>query len=301
MKILVTGGCGFIGSNLAERLTLENHSVTILDNLETGSLKNIEGMNVEFRNIPYSNLQEAVPNVEVIFHLGLPSSSPMYKMNPRLVGNTMNDAVEVFQYAKENNCKVIYASSSNLYNGNKTPYRESMKIYVKDYYAECRYFIERLAKLYNELFNVRSVGLRFFSVYGLKEAFKGTYANIVTQFLWAIQKNKAPVIYGDGSQTRDFINVEDVVESLMLSMHKNFDCEVFNVGTGKEHSFNEVVDKINRLLNKSVKPIYKPNPIRNYLYHTLADTTKSRNVLQFKAKISLEKGIRGLISTLGRD
>jgi UDP-glucose 4-epimerase len=145
------------------------------------------------------------------------------------------------------------------------------------------------------------VGLRFFSVYGLKEEFKGTYANIVTQFLWAIQKDKAPVVYGDGSQTRDFVNVKDVVESLMLSMQKNLNCEIFNVGTGKEHSFNEVVDKINRLLNKNVKPIYKPNPIRNYLYHTLADTTKSQNILQFKAKISLEEGIHSLISTLGRN
>jgi len=295
LKVVVTGGCGFIGSNLVERLVKEGYSVVVFDNLHTGSLKNIEGLDVEFFNEPYSKLVEIVPKAEVIFHLGIPSSSPMYKRNPKLVGKAINDAIEVFEYAKKNGCKVVYASSSSIYNGNKTPYHEDMPIFVTDFYTECRYAIERLAKLYNILFGVKSVGLRFFSVYGPKEEFKGQYANIVSQFLWSMQKDEPPVIFGDGTQTRDFTHVYDVVEALLLAWKKDFECEIFNVGTGVAYSFNEVVEFLNKLLGKNIKPIYKPNPIKNYVYHTLADTTKAEKLLGFKAKISLEEGVKSLL------
>jgi len=295
LKIVVTGGCGFIGSNLVERLVKEGYSVVVFDNLHTGSLKNIEGLDVEFFNEPYSKLGEIVPEAEVIFHLGIPSSTPMYKRNPKLVGEAINDAIEVFEYAKRSGCKVVYASSSSIYNGNKLPYREDMPVYVTDFYTECRYAIERLAKLYNILFGVKSVGLRFFSIYGPKEKFKKQYANIVSQFLWAMQRDEPPVIYGDGTQTRDFTHVYDAVEALLLAWKKNFECEIFNVGTGVAYNFNQVVDLLNKTLGKNIKPTYKPNPIKNYVYHTLADTTKAEKILGFKAKISLEEGLRSLL------
>ena len=294
MKIIVTGGCGFIGSNLVERLVKDGCSVVIFDNLHTGRLENIKGLNVEFFNEPYSKISNLVPNADIVFHLGIPSSSPMYKENPRLVGEAINDAIEIFKYAKKTECKVVYASSSSIYNGNKTPYREDMPIYVTDFYTECRYAIERLAKLYNILYGVKSVGLRFFSIYGPREIYKGRYANIVSQFLWAMQKDESPIIFGDGTQTRDFTHVYDVVDALILAWKKSFECEIFNVGTGVAHSFNEVVELINKILGKKIKPIYKPNPIKNYVYHTLADTTKAEKMLGFKAKISLEEGLTSL-------
>ena len=295
MKVIVTGGCGFIGSNLVERLVRDGYSVVVFDNLHTGNLRNIEGLDVEFYNEPYSKMVEIVPEAEVIFHLGIPSSSPMYKENPRLVGEAINDAIEIFESAKKYGCKVVYASSSSIYNGNKVPFREDMPIYVTDYYTECRYAIERLAKLYNVLHGVKSVGLRFFSIYGPKERFKGKYANIISQFLWAMLKDEPPVIFGDGTQTRDFTHVYDVVDALLLAWKRNFECEIFNVGTGVAHSFNEIVEILNRILGKNIRPIYKPNPIKNYVYHTLADTTKAERLLGFKAKIPLEEGIRSLI------
>ncbi|RJS89528.1 NAD-dependent epimerase/dehydratase family protein [Candidatus Bathyarchaeota archaeon] len=295
MKIVVTGGCGFIGSNLVERLVRDGYSVTIFDNLHTGSLENIKGLDVEFFNEPYSKMADIVPKADVVFHLGIPSSSPMYKRNPKLVGKAINDAIDIFEYAKKSGCKVVYASSSSVYNGNKVPYREDMPIYVTDFYTECRYAIERLAKLYNSLFGVKSVGLRFFSIYGPKEEFKKQYANIVSQFLWAMKRDESPVIFGDGTQTRDFTHVYDVVEALILAWKKDFECEIFNVGTGVAHSFNEIVEILNRLLGKNIKPIYKPNPIKNYVYHTLADTSKAEKMLGFKAKISLEEGLRMLL------
>ena len=295
MKVIVTGGCGFIGSNLVERLVKDGYSVVVFDNLHTGSLRNIEGLDVEFYNEPYSKMVEIIPEAEVIFHLGIPSSSPMYKENPRLVGDAINDAIEIFESAKKYGCKVVYASSSSIYNGNNVPFREDMPIYVTDYYTECRYAIERLAKLYNILHGVKSVGLRFFSIYGPKEKFKGKYANIISQFLWAMLRDEPPVIFGDGTQTRDFTHVYDVVDALLLAWKKDFECEIFNVGTGVAHSFNEIVEILNRILGKNIQPIYKPNPIKNYVYHTLADTTKAEKLLGFKARISLEEGIRSLI------
>ena len=296
MNVIVTGGCGFIGSNLVERLLEEGHRVTVFDNLSTSNLKNIEGLDVKFFNEPYEKIPFLVRDIDVIFHLGIPSSSPMYKREPHLVGKAINEAITILEYARKNKCKIVYASTSSLYNGNPTPYKEDMPIYVTDYYTECRYAIERLAELYNSLFNVKSVGLRLFSVYGPKEKYKGEYANIVSQFLWLMERDEPPIIFGDGSQTRDFIYVKDVVEAFMLAAEKEFNYEIFNVGTGVAYSFNEVVDLINRLLGKNIKPIYKPNPIKNYVYHTLADTTKAEKILGFKAKVSLEEGIKNLIS-----
>jgi UDP-glucose 4-epimerase len=242
-----------------------------------------------------SKVSEISGLIDGIFHLGMPSSSPMYKEDPYLVGKTINEAIAIFEYARKNQCKIVYASTSSIYNGNSLPYKEDMPVYVTDYYTECRYAIERLARLYYDLYNVKSIGLRLFSVYGPREEHKGKYANIISQFLWAMLKDQSPIIYGDGNQTRDFIYVSDVVNAFILAMFSNIDCDVFNVGTGKNYSFNEVIKIINKYLGKDIKPIYKPNPIKNYVYHTLADTTKAEKILGFEAKISLEEGIRNII------
>jgi len=295
LEIIVTGGCGFIGSNLVERLLKEGYTVKVFDNMHTGDPSNLKGLAVKIFREPYNKMDSFIQEPGMIFHLGIPSSSPMYKNDPKLIGEAINDAIDIFEFAKKNGCKVVYESSSSLYKGNKPPYCEDMPIYVTDYYTECRYAIERLAKLYNTLHDVKSVGLRFFSVYGPKEKYKGKYANIVTQFLWAMLKNEQPLIFGDGTQTRDFVYVGDVVEALMLAMEKDFECEIFNVGTGVAYSFNEIVDLLNEKLGKNTRPIRKPMPITNYVFETLADTTKAQKILGFKAKITLEEGITKLI------
>lgn len=295
MQIIVTGGCGFIGSNLVERLLVKGHSIKVFDNMHTGNPINLKGLDVEIFREPYSKMDSLVPESDIVFHLGIPSSSPMYKKNPKLVGEAINDAIDIFEFAKKNKCKVVYASSSSVYNGNKSPYCEDMPIHVTDYYTECRYAIERLAKLYSNLFNVKSVGLRFFSVYGPHEKYKGEYANIITQFLWAMLKNEQPLIFEDGNQTRDFIYVGDIVEALMLAMEKDFKCEIFNAGTGVAYSFNQIIDLLNNSLKKDIKPIYKPNPIKNYVDQTLADTKKAEKMLEFKAKTTLKEGIAKII------
>jgi len=295
MSILITGGAGFIGSNLVEALLAEGEEVVVVDNMHTGSPANLAGLNGSLNLIQASC--NDLPGLELqpqqIYHLGIPSSSPMYKANPFLVGEAINGFISVLELARKTGARLVYASSSSLYSGLLPPHREDMTIAVTDYYTEARLAMERLAELYHRLYGVGSAGMRFFSVYGPREESKKQYANMVSQFLWQMRRGEEPVIYGDGSQTRDFTHVHDVVRALSLAMGS--DCQgVFNVGTGRACSFNEVIGMINAQLGTDIKHKYIENPIKNYVQDTLADTGKCRKALGFQAQISLEEGIHGL-------
>ena len=304
MNVLVTGGAGFIGSNLAEELVNNGHNVTILDNLHTGNIQNLEKIidSIKIIEEPCNYINKLnFPDDEIIFHLGIPSSSPMYKQNPHLVGDAINDTIDIFEFARKNNNikKVIFASSSSLYNGIKPPHREDMNIRVTDYYTEARFVIERIAKLYNILYGIKSVGLRFFSVYGPHEETKGKYANIISQFLWDMRQDKSPVIFGDGKQERDFTYVKDVIKSCTLMLDKDFEYEIYNVGTGTSYSFNDVIDLLNNALNTEIKATYIQMPMKNYVDKTLADIRKIRD-LGYRPDYSLKKGIDDLLKYLKR-
>ncbi len=290
MKALVTGGAGFIGSNLVEAL-VDSCEVTVLDSFHTGSMKNLEGIAKGIKVIKGSCNDCLTKGLQpdVIYHLGIPSSSPMYKKNPMLVGEAVNGTVAIMELARQSGCKkVVLASSSSLYNGVTPPHREDAVIKVTDYYTEARLAIERIAELYYSLYDIDYAAMRFFSVYGPHEEAKGQYANMITQFLWGMRDGKAPVIFGDGTQTRDFTYVRDIVDALILASKKG--TGVFNVGTGKAYSFNYVVDLLNKKLGKELKSEYKENPIKNYVRHTLADTSKIEG-LGFRPKYSLEEGL----------
>lgn len=296
MTTLVTGGAGFIGSNLVEDLLASGKEVIVLDNMATGSPGNLANLlgrlsiiQASCNDIPRLDL-----NPDEIYHLGIPSSSPMYKREPLLVGEAINGTIAVFELAKRCDARVVYASSSSLYNGIAPPHREDMQILVTDYYTEARLAIERMAELYNRLFNVGSVGLRFFSVYGPKEDAKKQYANMISQFMWDMRAGKAPVIYGDGLQTRDFTYVKDIVRALRLAMDSNYN-GILNAGTGAAYSFNDVIGLLNNRLGLRISPTYVENPIKNYVGHTLADTSRAEEILGFKAGYSLEKGMDDLL------
>ena len=219
----------------------------------------------------------------------------MYKATPFLVGEAINGFISVLETARRSGARLVYASSSSLYSGLLPPHREDMTIAVTDYYTEGRLAMERLAELYHRLYGVGSAGMRFFSVYGPREESKKQYANMVSQFLWQMRRGEEPVIYGDGSQTRDFTHVYDVVRALRLAMESDFQ-GVLNVGTGRACSFNEVIGMINAELGTDIKQKYVENPIKNYVQDTLADTGKCQEALGFQARISLEEGIRGLVA-----
>jgi UDP-glucose 4-epimerase len=299
LSTIVTGGAGFIGSNLVEDLLAHGEEVVVIDNMQTGSMANLQNFKGNLKVIQASCAEIGKFDLEPesIYHLGIPSSSPMYRRDPFLVGSAINDFIAVFELAKKIGARVVYASSSSLYNGMKPPHKEDMQIPVTDYYTEARLAMERIAELYKQLFDVSSVGLRFFSVYGPKEEGKKQYANMISQFLWIRRDGKSPVIYGDGSQTRDFVYVKDATRALMLAMNSNYQ-GLLNVGTGKAHSFNDVIALINLKMKSEIKPIYVDNPIKNYVKDTLADTTKSQKIIGFKASCSLDEGINELLKRL---
>jgi len=292
-NIIVTGGAGFIGSNLVEALSKDN-KVYVIDNMHTGSESNLKDAsatgNVTLIKDDSKNISKHDIDADIVFHLGIYSSSPMYRGNPLLVGEVVSGMVNVLEYAKNHKADVVFASTSSIYNGIKPPHREDAIPLVTDYYTEARIAAERISQLYSNLYSVNVAAMRFFSVYGKHEASKGGYANLITQFIMTIKENKQPVIYGDGTQRRDFVHVNDVVNALILAT-KTKGFEVFNVGTGKNYSLNEAVEKINNALGKEIKPKYVPMPVKNYVMETLADTRKSEEKLGFKAEITLDKGI----------
>ena len=292
LKVLVTGGAGFIGSHIVNHHVSLGDKVWVIDNLTTGRASNLPD-DIEML---YTNW-ERIPDVDFVYHLGMPSSSPIYKENPKLVARTVMDAIRLLEYAKMNKVPVVFASTSSLYNGNLTPWDEYQQIQVTDYYAEARFAVERLFELYNKLHGVKSIGLRLFSVYGPGEKPKGQYANLVTQFLLDMKQGKRPLIFFDGNQTRDFIHVNDVQDafykSMILLMSDKVSFLKINVGTGIANSLNCLVELINKELGTNIKPTYFTPKITNYIWETLADTVVMNEMLKIKP-ISLEMGLHNL-------
>ncbi len=293
-RIIVTGGAGFIGSNLVEDLCADN-KVFVIDNLHTGSKENLsEAMksgNVTFIEGDSKSIGKHMLDADLIFHLGMPSASSMYRKNPNLVNEVVEGMINVLELAKEKKCDLVYVSTSSIYNGIKPPHKEDIIPKVTDYYTEARLAGERMAELYNNLYGINVASMRFFSVYGRHEEAKAGYANLISQLLWAMKKGENPEIYGDGEQRRDFIYAGDVVHALKnASATKGF--EIFNVGTGVNYSLNELVEILNEELETEIKPKYVKMPVSNYVMETKADITKAEKKLGFKAKVTLKEGIK---------
>jgi len=292
MKYIVTGGAGFIGSHLAKKLANNGHEVIVIDDLSLGKIENVPKRNTTFIKSTIAGPLRTIVHADGVFHVGIPSSSPMYRNTPGLAGRAIEEFEHVLRFCAKEKCRLVYASTSSVYNGNPIPWSEDMLIHPTDMYTEARYCMERLARVYHTLYGVESIGLRLFSVYGPGEEHKGKYANMISQIIWAIKSGERPVIYGDGSQGRDFVYVDDVVKAFVRSMESDIKCDVFNVGTGKMTTFRDVVSVVNRALGTYVEPVFVENPIKNYVYQTLADTKKAERVLGFKATISLEEGVK---------
>ncbi|MFQ5920978.1 MAG: NAD-dependent epimerase/dehydratase family protein [Nitrososphaerales archaeon] len=300
MRALVTGGAGFIGSNIAEKLAADhNHQVTVLDDLYLGNRKNLDSLGIEF--VEGSVMDEVLvgrlaKDCDYIFHNAAMSSSPMFKEEAKL-GMEVNvlGFMNVMKAAKEHGVrKVVYASTSSLYNGNPLPYSEEQQITARTFYEASFRTREIVAQTYYFENDVSSIGLRYFSVYGPKELHKGKYANNISQFLWDMIKGKPAVIYGDGTQRRDFTFVKDVVSANVLAMKSKMDFGIFNVGTGMGTSFNDLVALLNKVLGTSIEPEYVENPFRNYVHDTIADLSLVSKSLGYKPEWMLEDGIKFL-------
>lgn len=300
---MITGGAGFIGSALAERLCKDN-SVIVLDDLTTGNNKNLEGLPVRFMFGHTTTIFDSIPQkVDIILHLGMASTMSLYLKDKILVAKELAGSIMVFEKAIKDGAKVVLASSSSLYNKGKLPSKEDQEIEVTDFYTECRLATERTAKLYSDLYGMDCTVLRMFSVYGgRREESKQAYANMITKFFWDMKDGKNPVAFGDGTQTRDLTYIDDVVDAWVLAAKydkKKFD--IFNVGSGARYDFHNIVRHINRALKTNLELKSEPNPYSNFVYHTWADTRKAKRLLGFKAKVSLNQGIQKIIKQYGKD
>jgi UDP-glucose 4-epimerase len=302
MRFLVTGGAGFIGCNIARRLVKEGHEVAVLDDMSIGREGNLKGLPASKVRVIKGDVRDAdivkelTKGVDGVFHEAARSSAPMFSPDPREGFEVnLNGFMNVMDAARKNDFPVVYASTSSLYSRCKPPHMEEMAVKPGSFYEYSFYAREGAAGLFAELYGLRVAGLRYFSVYGPHEEYKGRYANNISQFMWDMMEGKKLVIYGDGTQTRDFTFVEDVVEANLLAMKSGLKGEVINVGTGIATSFNEIVGLLNRELGTAIKPKYVPNPIKNYVKHTQADTTKAQRLLNFRAKTPLIEGIRKTI------
>lgn len=304
-RILVTGGAGFIGSNITERLVKDGHEVVVLDDCFLGCVANISNVinKIEFVSDSVLNrelVSQLMKGTDYVIHEAAHSSAPMFKDDPtkgievNVIGFT-----NVMEEARKAGVKrVVYASTSSLYSKIRPPHREDAVISPGSWYEFSMFSREEISRLYLKLYGFDSVGLRYFSVYGPHEEGKGRFANLISQFLWAIKNGERPVVYGDGKQTRDFTHVSDVVEANVLAMTADGVAgEVFNVGTGGTTSINDMIGMLKRAMGSDVETEYVDNPIKNYVQETLADTTKAKKMLGFEAKVKLEEGIRMLVNS----
>jgi UDP-glucose 4-epimerase len=299
MKILVTGGAGFIGSNIANTLAeRKDFEVVALDDQSLGDRDNLSS-NVDFvkGSVLEYDLVRLSKGCDYIFHQAAKSSSPMFKNDPRIgVDVNVMGFMNVAEAAKKNNVKrLIYASSSSVYNGLPLPFNENQVLEPKTFYEVSFYCREAIARSYFLEYGLSSIGLRYFSVYGPNESHKKKFANNVSQFLWDIDNGKSPEIYGDGKQTRDLTYVDDIVQANILAMESDKKFGLYNVGTGVETSFNQIVELLNKHLGKTIKPAYLTNPIKNYVYRTLADISLAKRELGYVPKWTVDNGIKQLI------
>jgi UDP-glucose 4-epimerase len=295
-RVLVTGGGGFIGSNLANYLAGDNDVIA----LDDGYLGTPENVNADIEYVERSVLEDDLPtDVDVVFHLAAMSSYAMHEENPTKGARVnVEGFVNVVEQAREDGCDtVVYASTSSIYGDRTEPSPEDMPVAVNTGYEASKLARERYAEYFHNHYGLSMAGMRFFSVYqGMEdgaEEHKGDYANLIAQFADDIANGRRPEIWGDGTQTRDFTHVDDVVRGLELAADHEL-TGIYNLGTGEQYSFNTLAERLNDALGTDVEPVYEENPIPEdvYVHDTMADASKMHAATGWEPEISFDEGVR---------
>ena len=297
MNFAVTGGAGFIGSHLVRRLVSEGHNVTIIDDFSRGSLANLDGIHekihIEKMDIcDRDALDGVLQGADGIFHQAALGSVPESWKSPDTyqrvnVGGTEN----VFRIASSYHIKVVYASSASIYGEvQRIPITEDFERRPINPYGKTKLDCETLAERYMEK-GLQIVGLRYFNVFG--EGQNPAYAGVITCFLNRLNAGEPPIIFGDGSQIRDFTFVGDVVEANLTAMTGSVVGGFFNIGGGKSTSLTDLAGMMTRLAGMHVKPLYE-NPRPGDAKISTADISKSAELLGWSPRTSLEDGLRTL-------
>ncbi len=283
-RVMVTGGAGFIGSNLAEELARENE-IVILDNLSTGRMENIKELlkmdNVRFIHGSITDLellQRSFNGIDYVFHQAALASVPRSIQNP-IGSNEANitGTLNVLTAARDSGIKkVVYASSSSVYGDTPTlPKKEDMPVNPLSPYAVTKVTGEFYCKVFQDIYGLRTISLRYFNVFGPRQDPNSQYAAVIPKFINAILNDKPPVIYGDGEQSRDFTFVKHVVDANILACESNMN-GVFNIACGKRITINQLVEMINEILGKSIEPVYT-EPRSGDIKHSLADISRAKS------------------------
>jgi UDP-glucose 4-epimerase len=297
---LVTGGSGFIGSHLVDALLSRECKVTVLDNLSSGSLANLAHVKGRIRF--YKNdirerdvLEKAAQGCDVIFHLAAIVAVQQTIDHP-IDSAMVNDigTLNVLEAARRVNAeRIVLASSCAVYGDDpETPKKETMVPKPLSPYAVQKLSAEHNARIYYELFGLETVSLRFFNVYGPRQDPSSPYSGVISIFMTKAASNQRPVIYGDGSQSRDFVFVEDVVKANLLAAGKNnVGGKVFNIGTGSPVTVKQLWELISSLSGRPENPAHAPARPGDIL-HSMADVKLANAGLEFKYDFSLEEGLK---------
>ena len=299
-RVLVTGGAGFIGSHIVDKLLSLEAEVVVLDNLETGKIENISHnlSKIKFLQKDLRDdqaLETALERVEFISHQAALRSVPRSVVDP-LKYNEVNvgGTLKLFLKAKEKGIKrIVYASSSSVY-GERSDFPEKEEDFPQPIspYAVTKLFGEYYAYLFTKLYNLEVVSLRYFNVFGPRQSLESQYAVVVPKFITSILKGEVVPIYGDGQQERDFTYIDNVVEANILALVKEgIKGEVFNIGAGKPYSVNYLFNSLKKIIGKGAEYVYLP-PRAGDVRKTHADISKASKLLGWEPKVDFQEGLK---------
>lgn len=296
MKVLVTGGAGFIGSHLVDALIARGHSVCVIDNFSTGKRENVNpnaGLVVgDICNL--KTVRDAMKGIDIAFHCAALPRVPLSIEKPLETHEAnVNGTLNVLVAARDEKVRrVVYSASSSAYGNQETlPLREDMREHPLNPYALQKWIGEHYCRLFSELYGLQTVSLRYFNVYGPRMSSDGAYATVIGIFLRQRAAGEPLTIAGDGEQTRDFTHVDDVVHANILASESERvgKGDVINIGAGERHSVNEIA----RMVGGSTTTISaRAAEARD----TLADVTRARDVLDWQPAVKFEEGMRRLLT-----
>ena len=300
-NVLVTGGAGFIGSNLTEALLQRGHSVRVLDDFSTGKRENLifnkiyPSLEIVEGDISDLNTcQKTIKGIEYVFHQAALPSVQRSVEDPKTshavnAGGTLN----VLLAAKEEGIKrLIYASSSSVYGDTPTlPKHEEMPSDPLSPYALQKYIGEQYCRLFYQLYGLETVSLRYFNIFGPKQDPNSIYSAVIPKFIDALLHDRPPIIFGDGEQSRDFTYIENVVQANLLAMSaEHVQGEAVNIACGKRSSLNELLNVLKRILESELSPVYQ-EPRQGDVRHSLADIHKGKEIINYEPTVGVEMGL----------
>lgn len=306
MEALVTGGAGFIGSHVVDRLLVEGFNVVVLDNLRSGSFHNIS-LHMGKRNFKFVNgdirdaciVRDLIKNVDYVVHLAALVSVQESVHNPSLTYDiNVNGTLNLLKASVDFNVKsFVYVSSCAVYgNAEKLPVKEDCPTKPESPYGFSKLTAENYVQKYCKDFGLKTVCLRYFNVYGPRQTYSD-YSGVITQFLNRIKRGFPLVIFGDGEQTRDFVYVDDAVEASLLALkcEKSMG-EVFNIGTGVATSINQLANTLLEIADKKNLKIVHREARGGDIRHSVADISKAKEKLEYNPRVSLKSGLKSLLS-----